>query len=353
MNFLNSVEDKDVHNFFQAMNLYIKAGIPEHNAIEQYAQTVKHPKMKEMAEDLVYSMENGMSMSQSMEKHPEIFSALYIKMVSIGELSGQLDRIIAEVLFYVEQKMDIDRKLSSATLGPKISAFFIIIGFFVAATYVIPQFAAVLKDLNVELPLMTKIILGIGDFFSNYWWAVLLLLGAIYAGYIKFKQKNYEKIALLKFKLPLFSTLENLSLEYTLTKLLGLCLSAGIQIEYALKYTALAMENPYVKEVLINASNSMTDSGKRIDECIAMHDYKKIVNDDFMMIMHIGAESGDLTETMLSVSEIYRKNYLAGMENFSTKFSTIVLIPCAVAILTIYISILYPMYSVMNATNSI
>ena len=68
MSFFNSISDKDVLNFFQALNLYVKAGIPEHNAIVRYGESVTHPVMKAMADDVVYRMENGMQLSQAMEQ---------------------------------------------------------------------------------------------------------------------------------------------------------------------------------------------------------------------------------------------------------------------------------------------
>lgn len=353
MSFFDSVGDKDVLNFFQALNLYVKAGIPEHNAIVRYGESVTHPVMKAMADDVVYRMENGMQLSQAMEQHPEVFSSLYIRMITIGELSGQLGRIITEIIFYIEQKMDIESKLSNATLGPKISACFISLGFFVAASYVVPQFATVLYDLKVEIPMFTKIILDIGKFLNEYWYLVFVFIALIVLAYKQFKKHNQEKMALLEFKLPFFKKLAYLSLQYSMTKLLGLCLSAGIQPEHALKYTALAIQNPYIKELLINASNTMTNTGKQLYECVSMHDHNGIMDADFMMILRVGSESGNLADTMLTTSEVYRKNYISSMDAFGTKISTVVLIPCAVAILAIYISILYPMYTIMNATNSV
>ncbi|MFA0071595.1 type II secretion system F family protein, partial [Vibrio breoganii] len=128
-------------------------------------------------EEVVAELTNGRGLSASMQMHPKVFSPLFVSMIGVGENTGRLDQALLQLAGYYEQEVETRKRIKTAMRYPTFVIAFITVAMFVLNTQVIPQFSSMFARFGVDLPLPTRILIGMSEFFVNYWG---LMLGVIF-----------------------------------------------------------------------------------------------------------------------------------------------------------------------------
>lgn len=330
--------------FFELISGYVDGGIQLLDAISLHAQTLpEDSKIRAICNQIVRDVKNGQTKTplESFKKFPQFFPPYIIGLMSIAQEAGQLPKILKEITYLLKQDIEIKTKISQATFIPKISVVLLLVIIYGAATFVIPKLGDMLLDAGVDLPLATQVILLIGQSMQAFWWLwIVLAIGAV-MGFRYFKENYPERWCLIQLRIPFFKVITRHRLHYTFARIFGLCISSGIQPTTALSYTALAVDNWYLRKVLDRAVKSIKD-GVPIDVAIEREDKKKVLSRDIYNKLHAGAQNGGLDRLMMSQANTSKNRLEYAVSKIGDKISMTVLIPSYAVVLVLLMSIIGP-----------
>ena len=178
--FQNRVKTSDISVFTRQLSTMINAGLPITEALLILRSQSRGPMQKIVAQ-LLADVEAGESFSSALEKHPNIFSKTYIALVKSGEVGGVLDTVLLRLADNMEKQQEYSGKVKGALIYPIIIIVAMIVMAFVMMIFVIPRLTSMYTDFKVALPLPTQILIGISNFFVNFWYIMLILAGGVLA----------------------------------------------------------------------------------------------------------------------------------------------------------------------------
>src|SRR5208282_3207209 len=170
---------QELATFTQQMANLLSSGMPLTVALNSMTHLESKGIAADVSRDLRQDVREGRSLSDAMMKQPRIFSDLYVNMVRAGESSGALVEVLRRMADHYEKFAAVQAKFSSALIYP---AFVAVVGLgimFFFMTYMLPKFMTIFQGINVELPMMTQILIGISHVFSKYWWVMLAVALAL------------------------------------------------------------------------------------------------------------------------------------------------------------------------------
>ncbi|MFA6410904.1 MAG: type II secretion system F family protein, partial [Candidatus Buchananbacteria bacterium] len=233
---LNRVKIKDLVIFSRQLSVIVSATIPLVQGLKILISQTESPVLKTVISEVADDVEGGAKLSAALSRHPEIFSDFFINIIRSGETSGKLD----EVLNYLADQQEKDYDLSSKIKGAMIYPAFIVTGLLVVGTvmmiFVIPQLTSVLQETGAELPLSTKLLIGVSDFLKTYWWALGIGLLALAGGlkiFVKTKTGKYFSDS-LRLKLPIFGKLYQKIILVRFTRSLYTLTTGGVALTRSL-----------------------------------------------------------------------------------------------------------------------
>src|SRR3989441_7209500 len=186
--FKAGVKTRDVVIFTRQFSTMINSGLPLVQALDILQQQTENKVLAEVTRQVVYDVESGHTLADALRKHPKAFTDLYVNMVAAGEAGGILDTILVRLAQFLEKNDAIVRKGKGAMVYPAVilsAAGIAISGLLI---FVIPTFQNMFASGNLELPLPTRIVIGLSNLLKNYWWALLASIGVIVFGINRYYQ---------------------------------------------------------------------------------------------------------------------------------------------------------------------
>ena len=162
------VEPADLIMFCRQMYTITKAGIPLIKGVQGLAKSLKHRHFKRALEDIVVRLESGVELSAAMRHHGDIFDSLFLAMITVGETSGRLEEVFDQMSFYLERDLETSKSVKSALRYPSFVLLALAVAMVVINIWVIPAFANMFSKFSAQLPLPTRILVGVSDFFVLY-----------------------------------------------------------------------------------------------------------------------------------------------------------------------------------------
>jgi type II secretory pathway component PulF len=342
---------QDLYHFFKVIKRYTAANIPEIKSVQMFQEETIKPALKKIIEMLLRDLRNGVEFPIALSKHPSFFPSFIIEMLKIGINSGQRTQILDEIVFYIEQKIDVKREVDAALWVPKVFLVGMLGAFFLAVMFVIPQMGNLLSDSHIELPLITQIVLGIGYAAQSLWWLFAILTVGGIAGYVYAKKEYPERVDLLKLHIPFFKKITYNQMHYQFTKVFGLCVQSGVDTKKALVYTAMASNHTILKTILKKAVSDMERYGISLPDAIKKEDIHHILDPSIFIMLRTGSKASDIGNIMLNESENYRKEMLVESRLLGDKIGVTVTIPGYAALVFIFAAIEYPMIAIFQGMN--
>src|SRR5437762_3179403 len=180
--FGGGVKTRDIVVLTRQFATMINAGLPLVQALDILAQQTENKILADVTRQVVYDVESGHTLADALRKHPRAFSDLYVNMVAAGEAGGILDTILVRLAQFLEKNDAIVRKVKGAMVYPAVILSVAVIAVSELLIFVIPTFQNMFASVNLELPLPTRIVIGMSNLLKNYWWALLGALGVIACG---------------------------------------------------------------------------------------------------------------------------------------------------------------------------
>lgn len=342
----NRVSQQEVATFTELLATMLSTGLPLTDALENLATQTRNNYFREIIRSIIHDISAGMSLSESLSRYPAQFDGLYVNLVKAGEVSGKIDEILARSGETMAANLDFKAKVKGALAYPLLVVIAMTgIGIFMLVT-VIPKIAEVYQQFESELPLPTKILIGISDFISHSYILVgLLVLGLILVARM-LRQNSTSEYFLnnLVLKLPIMGSMHQ---EMTLTivcRTLGLLLYSGVGILESLRVVARAMDNNYFRSGLVAAVN-LVEKGLPLSLAIRR-------NPNFPMIMPqllaIGEETGTIDQSLMKLAKFYEDITERKVKVLSTLLEPILVLFMGAMVGGLAIAVLLPVFNLVN-----
>lgn len=330
--------------FFTNLEVMVRAGTPLADALAALETQITHGYLKEILADVRSELERGQPFSQALKRHPKVFSELVVSMIAVGETGGTLDKILKEIVVHGRSLHALKAKVKSALLYPTVVVTLMAaIGFFMF-TYIIPRLTSILRDLNVPLPLATRILIGTGDFFSHYWWIVLIGVVIFIIAFRAFIKTTRGRAAFdaLVLKLPITGRLSHqLNLAMSARTLASL-LATDVAITTSLEIVAPILGNVHYREALRQTIPGVK-SGQPLS--ILLSTSPKLFPPTFTHMLSVGEKSGTSDEVLAELARFYEGEATGTLDILPTLIEPILIVLLGLGVGAMAVAILLPMYS--------
>ena len=344
--FANRVTTKDKIVFTRQLATLIGAGLPLSQSMRTVHDQTQNKSMQQIVQEIIGDIEGGRSLSDAFSKHPKVFDNVYLALVSAGEASGTLDEALRRVAAQQEKDAAMMSKIKGALTYPIIVLLVIVavLGFMLVA--VVPQVKNLYKDLNKELPLLTKIMVDTADFFINYWWIVIIVVGiGVYflIQYLK-TEAGIKTKDTFKLNVPMFSGMFRRLYMARFTRTGQTLMSTGVAMLDMLNITSTAVNNTVVAQGIDRAAEKVK-GGKSLSSSLRNEDY---FLEMVPQMISIGEQSGKIDEMMGKCAQIYEDELDEEIRTISTAIEPVLMVVLAVVAGGMVGAILFPIYSLVN-----
>lgn len=341
------VKTSDLILITKNMSGMIKAGLTLSRSLSVLEKQTKNKKLKDIFESLIKDINDGAPFSTGLSKFPKVFSKLFISMVRAGEESGDLAGALTEVGMNLEKANSLTKKVKGALMYPSvILCAMVVIGILMFA-FVVPTLAKTFEELGVDLPITTRIIIGVGNFFSNNLiLSFLIVIGLGVGGYFLVKAKFLTKyIDILILKLPVIGNLAKEVNTARTARTMSSLLLSGVSITRATEITEDVVQNIYYKKIITEAREGV-EKGYPFSKYFAE-------NPDFYPVMMsemiaVGEETGKLSDMLLEVAQFYENDVEDRTKNLSTIIEPILMVIIGGGVGFFAVSMITPLYTVLN-----
>lgn len=333
--------------FTRQLSTMVGAGVPLLRALNSLKDHADDPALTAAVNQVAVDVQSGMPLADAMEKHPNAFNEVYVNMVRAGEAAGILDEILNRLAQQQEKSATIKKKIKGAMTYPIILLVITIGAFFGLMIFVIPQIGKILTDLggpDVELPVLTQIMLGLSSFLINYWYIVIILLvGAIFGinRFIKTPggRRTFHTMLLhtpvikgiiVKIAVARFSR--------TFASLMG----AGVSVVESLRVTGKAIGNVLYQDTIENSIKEIKN-GKQLSETL---DGSPLFPDIVSQMLKVGEETGKTDTVLIKVADFYEEEVDVVLESMSSIIEPIMIVIMGSMVGLIAASVMGPIASI-------
>lgn len=300
-----SVKRTDIIEFAGNLSMMMKAGVPVLNAIEDLATTLDNKAFKRVLQSIKHEIEMGMRFSDAVELNKQYFPDIFIKLIKIGEESGQLDNSLSDIATHLQRMEDLSAAIKRALMYPAFAVVTTVGALVFWLAYVLPKIVPLLKDMGVKLPMITLILIQVSDFTNKFWYLFLLLPIIIFAAVKILKRAQGVEYALdmLKIKIPIIKGIIYNKLLTVFSEQFRILIAAGIPIDRSFDIVAEVIGNKVFEKAIIESKEKVV-SGDRISDSLKEH---KVFPPLVIRMLDIGESTGNLDNQFGFLSEHYLK----------------------------------------------
>lgn len=342
-----NVSTVDKLMFTRNLEVMVGAGIPLPRAINILASQSRNKKFKTALLEISEKITQGNRLSESMEKYRNIFSEFFVNMIKVGEEAGTMEDVLKNLTLQMERDHQLRSRIKGAMVYPAVILTAMIIIGILMLVMVIPKLAEIFKELNVELPVTTKMVIALGSFLSKQWYLALLTVVVLVTAFKVFSRTKFGKRSLdsLSLKAPLISPLVRKMNAAYMTRTLGSLFASGVPIVRALEITANSLGNVFFKESLLSAGEKVA-KGSKLGE--SLRPYESIYSSLVVQMIEIGEETGETSAILQKLADFFEEEVSESTKNLSSIIEPVLMIIVGIAVGFFAVSMFQPMYSMLG-----
>ncbi len=341
------IKTRDIVIFTRQFATMINAGLPLVQSLTILAQQSENKALQEVTRAVVYDVEAGNTLADAFAKHPKAFSDLYVNMVAAGEAGGILDTILLRLAVFLEKNDALVRKVKGAMIYPGVILSVAGIAISVLLVFVIPTFQEMFASVNMELPLPTRIVIGLSDGLISYWWVILAAIGVGIFGIRKYYgtpvgRKNLDSMLL---RAPVLGDILRKSSVSRFTRTLGTLISSGVSILDGLEITAKTSGNRVVHDAVMESRQSIA-GGETI---AAPLERSKVFPPMVISMIAVGEQTGGLDEMLAKIADFYDEEVDVAVSALLSLMEPVMIVVLGVIVGGMVIAMYLPIFDMMNA----
>ena len=342
---LFGVKHNDIVNFTRQLSTMITAGLPLASSLSILVRQSKS-EMSKLVATLLQEVEGGTSFSKALSKHPDVFPRIYIQLVNAGETGGVLDEVLQRLADNMEKEKEFRSKTRGAMIYPIIVMLAMVVVGFVMMIFVIPKLTEMYKDFGAELPLPTRLLMGISDIMVRFWW---MMIGGTVGSVVAFRNwyktdKGQHAMDRLTLRIPIFGELKQKIILTEFSRTLSLLLGAGISLLQALEIVTDGVSNVIYRDALKDVTKQVE---KGISLSQALGNYE-----EFPPILHqmmgVGEETGRLDDVLMKLSKYFEQESEQAVKNLTTAMEPLIMIVLGIGVGVMVIAIIMPIYNLTS-----
>ena len=341
------VKTRDVVIITRQFATMINAGLPLVQALQILAKQTINPSIREAVERVVFEVESGRTLADALKDHPKLFSQLYVNMVSAGEAGGILDTILLRLATFLEKSEALARKVKGAMIYPAVVLTVAMGAIVILLLFVIPTFETMFASFNQELPLPTRIVIGLSSFLQGYW--LWLLIGGTGAGFL-FRRWIATSSGRLIFdrlmlRMPLLGSLVRKSAVARFTRTLGTLLSSGVSILEGLEITARTAGNRVIHDAVMDSRASIA-GGESISEPLRR---SGVFPPMVTQMINVGEETGDLDGMLNKIADFYDEEVDVAVESLLKALEPALIVILGTIVGGMIVAMYLPIFGMVSA----
>jgi len=334
--------------FVRNLQVMTTAGLALPRAIGSLAEQTKSQKFKKALLNIREEVTRGRSFSAALGDYPDIFSELFTSMVKVGEESGTLDKVLTTLSMQMEKEYTLRSKITGAMTYPAVIILAMIGVGILMLTTIVPQLGETFKELQIELPTPTKIVIAFANFLATKWYLVILgivLLIIVFVQLMKLKnvRKVVDKIVL---KIPVISNIIKSTNSAYMLRTLSSLIAAGTSFPRALEITSGVLGNFYFKQAIIEASEKVRKGGKLSE---VLGNYKGVYPIIVIQMVAVGEETGETSTILSKLADFFEEEASNSTKSLTSVIEPILMLIIGAVIGFFAVSMIQPMYSMLGA----
>ncbi len=345
-----SVNAKDLSVLCRQFATMVGAGLPLLKCLGILIEQTSKAKLKEALDDVRREIESGSALSTALAKYELIFPPIMIAMVRAGETGGILDETLDRLAQHFEDDYELHEKIKTATRYPMIVVGIALIAIVIMMTFVLPTFEKILNGMDVELPFITKILMGTSNFVKNNFFIIFIVLAIIVVALVRYFRSPTGKLAYDKLVLEL-PIIKNIVLKVSTARLcrtLGTLLHSGVPIMQAIEVAESTSGNSIIVKGLEKAKDSIREGEGIARPLETTGVFAPMVT----QMIAVGEETGNLDQMLTKVADFYEKEVKYIVENLSSLIEPILIVFLGVVIGGMILSILLPLLKIYESVGS-
>jgi type IV pilus assembly protein PilC len=345
------VSAKELAIFTRQFSVMIDAGLPLVQCLEILASQQENKTFQKVLVGTRSAVEGGSNLSTAMKQYPKVFDALYSNMVEAGETGGILDTILQRLSTYIEKNVKLQRAVKSALVYP-IGVLTVAAGVIILLLWkVVPVFATLFAGLGVDLPLPTKIVIGLSNFVGSIFG--LLIVVAVVGGIIGLKvwygtKQGRMAIDTVILKLPVLGLVMRKIAVARFTRTLGTLIASGVPILEGLDITAKTSGNAVIEKALTQVRKSL-EEGKSLTEPLKESD---VFPGMVTQMIAVGEQTGAMDAMLQKIADFYEEEVDAAVKDLLTAIEPIMIVFLGVVVGGVVISMYLPLFSLIGKLSS-
>jgi general secretion pathway protein F len=337
------LSQKQVTHFTRELATLLEAGLTLDRSLQILSDLSDDPRMADLLTRLRERVQGGAAFSAALEEQRGVFTPLYINMVHAGEAGGVLQNVLGKVAEYLERSGELRESVRSALVYPTILVTVAGLSVAMLLMFVVPRFKQMFDDMGATLPFMTRVVVAVGDVFSNWWWAMLAAIFLLIA-WIQYQLQQPKIRARWDARIlrwPLFGDLVAKVETARFARTLSTLLENGLPLLSALTLVKDVISNAVISASVGEAADNLKKGKGFADPLIE----QKILPPLALQMIKVGEESGALEKTLAKVADVYDQEVRVAVKQMLTLLEPILIVGLGVIVAGIIISILLSVLS--------
>lgn len=345
--FLKSVSNKEVVILSRQISTLFQAQVSPLRIFRLLSAEVENKQLQSILNEIVEDLQAGTSISKALSAHPAVFSSFYVNLIRSGEESGSLEKAFDYLADYLDRQYEVISKARNALVYPAFVISIFVVVMIMMLTLVIPNIANILTESGQELPIYTRIVIGISDTMVNYIGLILVLLGAGSFGLWRFSLTSVGKRTIdeLMISIPYLGDLQRKLLLTRICDNMATMLSSGISIVQAIEVTADVVDNLVYKEIL-EATLVEVKGGRSFADAIG--EYAEIPG-ILAQMAKVGEETGSLAAILTTLANFYRREVNNAVDTLIGLIEPAMIVLLGLGVGVLLASVLMPIYNLTSA----
>lgn len=345
--FLGNPKAKDMAVFCRQFVSILRAGVSVASVLAMLGQQTSNKKLRAAIREMQADVEKGESLATSMRRHPKIFPAILVNMVSAGEASGNLEESFRQMELYFDRSKRTKSRVTSAMIYPCVLIVVMIAVLIVMMTKIIPNFLKTFEEVDAELPKITLGVMAVCDWFKVWWWVPLLVLAALIVGGVLFHRTDKGKhfFGWLARKTPVVGNLTVKTACATFCRTMEVLIGSGLTLTDSMDLAASNMGNIYYLEAIRDARALVAEGTPLRESLVRTGIFPPMVSN----LVGVGEETGDLQSMMGKVADYYDEEVDEATKKLLNLMEPAIIIFMAVFVVIIVLAIYLPMINMTKA----
>ncbi len=344
---IQRVKLRDLVVFSRQFATMVDAGLSVVKCLDILQKQARNPKMKEVTGEVKRDVAGGMSLTEALQKHPRIFSPLYVNMIRSAEAGGILDLVLDRLATFLEKEQETRNKIKSAMTYPAVVFCFACLMLVGLLFFVLPKFKGIFETMGLELPLTTKILLNSSDYMKNYWYIAIVVMAGIVVLVKALARTERGKYAIdaAKLRLPIFGDLILKTGVSRFARTFGTLITSGVPVLRALDIVSDTAGNRVISETVMRARSSIKEGEKISTPLFGSKIFPVMVT----QMIAIGEETGRLDQMLVKVANFYDDEVDNTLKSLTSLIEPLMIVGLGLIVGFIAVSVISPIYELVGS----